>query len=565
MSSHYDVQSRPPFVVLFASAVQHMGLMAVTLVFPLLVAKAAGADDSARAQYVAFGMLAMGVATLLQAWGKPIFGSPRVGSGFLLPSVFTAAYLPAALVAAQSGGLGAVAGLTIVAGLTEIVLSRFIVRLRPYCPIEIVGLVVLLIGIILGILALKLMVGYGGDMPSPPDDIGGAMIALVVMIGCSVWAGPRMRTLAVLLGLIAGTAFHFAFELEGVIEDMTNLGWTAIPTWPLAVPSFEASLLPGFLAGAVACTVRGFGDIVASQRANDLEWKRPDYASVEAGVLADGIGTFLAGLIGTMGLSTYSASVGLSVATQVRSRRVGIAVGLGWLCLGLFPGSSSAMLAIPENVLGAALLFASAFIVLSGTSILGQRLVDGRRTIAVGLGFIVGLSFDQMPAVYAQHLPSALHSVLNSSLVLGLLTALVLNALFRIGDHQSYRFVWQPADGLPPLETFLLESGSQAGARADAVGRLVLLAEEFSQAASELSAQTPITVSARFDEYMLDLSFTWQGRPLLPGPPPSLDPDADDEAAIDGIVLILMQRLAYRLTQSHRADGRQELTCRVDQ
>lgn len=567
MSGRYDLQSRPPLAVLLTSAAQHMGLMAVTLIFPLLVAQAAGVDEVTRARYVALAMIAMGLATLLQAWGLPLFRSPRIGSGFLLPAVFTAAYLPAALVAARSGGLGAVAGLTIAAGLTEIVLSRFIVRLRPYLPIEIVGLVVLTIGVILGIAALKLMVGYDDPQPLSLDGSGSAFLTLAVTVGVAVWGNAKLRTVAVLLGLAAGTAFHIGlgFETAGTLGHDQSLAQIEVLTWPLAVPSFEIGLLPGFLAGAIACTLRAFGDIVASQRANDREWKRPDYASIEAGVLADGIGTLAAGLVGTMGLNTYSASVGLSVATEVRARRVALAVGIGWIAFGVTPGSAGLLLHIPEGVLGAALFFASAFIVLSGVSILGQRLVDGRRTLAVGFGFLAGLSFDQMPAFFAAHLPASLHSVLNSSLVVALFTALALNALFRIGSVRSYRLLWQPADGLAPLRQFLLDSGAHAGARADAVGRLVLLAEEFSEAAPALSWRSPIEVSARFDEYTLEMGFVWEGRPLVPGPPPSLDPDADEEAIIDGVVLILMRRLADRLVQRERSDGRHDVTCLVEQ
>ncbi|MEP9380541.1 solute carrier family 23 protein [Aquabacter sp. CN5-332] len=565
MSKLYDLHSRPPVVVLVTSAFQHMGLMAVTLVFPLLVANAAAADDITRSHYVALAMVAMGVATLLQVWGKPILGAYRVGSGFLLPAVFTAAYLPAALATAQSSGLGAVAGMTLVAGLSEIVLSRFIVRLRPYLPIEIVGLVVLSIGMILGIVALKLIVGYSGSGSLSFDGTGSALVALFVMIGFTVWGAAGVRNLAVLIGLIAGVAFHILFDMHDLAEKPDGAVWFSFPTWPLAIPSFEMGLLPGFLAGSISCTLRAFGDIVVSQRANNREWKRPDYVSIQAGILGDGIGTVAAGMIGTMGLNTYSASVGLSVATEVFSRRVGLVIGFGWIALGLLPGSARLLFAIPENVLAAALLFASAFIVLSGISILGQRMVDRRRTIAVGLGFLAGLSFDQFPAVYAQYLPPALFSVLNSSLVLALFTALALNALFRIGSHQSYELIWHPADGSAQLKQFLLDSGAHAGARTDAVDRLVLAGEEFSEAAPSLSSSSAISVSARFDEYALTLSFAWTGRPLRPGPPPSLEPDADDQAAIDGIVLILIRRLADRVSQREGPNGRQELIFRVEQ
>ena len=209
-----------------------------------------------------------------------------------------------------------------------------------------------------------------------------------------------------------------------------------------------------------------------------------DYDNIEAGVLADGLGTLAAGLIGTVGLNTYSASVGLAVATEVLSRRVA-RLGIGWILLAVLPGSSTLVLAIPQSVLGAALLFASAFIVLSGVSILGQRLLDARRTVTVGLGFLLGISFDELPAFYQQSLPPVVQSIVGSSLVLGLLTALALNAVFQIGARKSTRLAWAPESGFEPMKQFLLESGGLAGARTDAIRRLVQLAEEFNEAASD--------------------------------------------------------------------------------
>ncbi|MEP9356099.1 solute carrier family 23 protein [Xanthobacter sp. KR7-65] len=562
----YDLASHPPLGVFLGSIAQHMGLMAVTLVFPLLVAQAAGVGSEVQTRYLALSMLAMGVATLFQCWGRPVLGLPPIGSGFLLPSVFTAAYLPGAIYAAHVGGLEAVAGMTIAAGIAEIAFSRVMHRLRPFIPIEIVALVVMLIGIILGIVAIKLVVGYTG--PSSGLDLsatGSAFVALAAMIALAVWGSPGLRAMAVLIGLAAGTAFHIALDMEGHLPDLPDRPMLELFTWPLVMPSFHIGMLPGFLAGALACVLRSFGDMVASQRANDPEWKRPDYANIEGGVLADGLGTLAAGIIGTMGLNTYSASVGLSVATAVRARRVGLGVGIGWILLAFIPGSTIVVMGIPRSVLGAALLFASAFIVLSGVSILGQRMLDSRRTIVVGLGFLVGVSFDEIPGFYAQVLPAALQEVVTSSLVLGLFTALALNALFRIGAVKSHRLVWSPADGHLPLREFVLEAGAFDGARSDAVGRVLQLAEEFATAAPSITADGPVEVRTRFDEFVLELTFLWQGRPIEPGPAPSFDEEVDEQAMMNGVTFLLMHRLADRLQRREAPDGRHELRCEVEQ
>ena len=87
-------------------------------------------------------MLALAIAVLLQAL-------PRgpVGSRLLAPSSFTGVYLAPSLLAVKIGGLPLLWGMTIFAGLVEIVLSRVWTRLRTFIPSETAGLVVFLIGV----------------------------------------------------------------------------------------------------------------------------------------------------------------------------------------------------------------------------------------------------------------------------------------------------------------------------------------------------------------------------------------------------------------------------------
>jgi xanthine/uracil permease len=72
MAIKYDLESRPPLRVLLPAALQHIGLSSVTLVFPLLVAEAAGADERTTASYLSLAMIAMGIAALLQCWGRAL-------------------------------------------------------------------------------------------------------------------------------------------------------------------------------------------------------------------------------------------------------------------------------------------------------------------------------------------------------------------------------------------------------------------------------------------------------------------------------------------------------------
>ncbi|WP_458096862.1 solute carrier family 23 protein [Roseomonas sp. WA12] len=550
----WGLDSRPPWWIVLGACLQHAGIMSVTLVFPLLVAEAAGSDQVLTARYLDLAMLAMGLGTLLQVWGQ--WG---IGSGFLIPAVFTAAYVPPALLAARMGGLGAVAAMTLTAGLAEILLATQIRRLRAFVPAEVMGLVVLLIGVILGLLGFRLMLGIGrGAGPDSLAALIGGLVALGVVLSVAVWGGARLRPLAALCGLLAGTALTFLLEgVEGHAAGPTPVDWHLI-TWPLVLPEFgNWSLMPGFLMGALACLARASGDIVTAQRANDPRWTAPDFASIRRGTIADGTATALAGVLGVPGLNTYSASIGLSVATGILARRVGLAVGLLWCALALLPGTAGLLLAIPRSVLGATLLFSAAFIVTAGMGIIAQRLLDARRTATIGLAFILGLSYDLVPQFYAR-MPEWLGGVIGSSLVLALLAALAMNALFRLGTAARARLVWAPEQGAAALSGFVLEQGGRWGALAGVVQGAADTLEEFGAAAEGLvEPGTGVEAEARWDELAVHIRLRWSGRGL---PPPGTTL-AEDPVAL---AAVLLRHRARGLAEATLPDGRQELRLRFE-
>ncbi|WP_439596614.1 uracil-xanthine permease family protein [Falsiroseomonas sp.] len=555
----WGLHSAPPPSVLWPAALQHIGLGSVTLVFPLVVADTAGADAATLSSYLSLAMLALGLATLLQAWGRH-----GIGSGFLLPSVFTAIYLPPTLIAAQLGGLSAVAGMTMVAGLTQLVLSFAVQRLRPWLPTELVGLVVLMIGVGLGLLALRMMLGFGPGLDRGTDDLLATAVALAVIIGASVWGGPRLRPIAVLGGLVLGFAVHVVVtQVRGTPLLPVPIIWQ-FPSWPLATPSLDWTLLPGFAMGALACLVRVCGDVVACQRATDPNWRRPDYGPMKAGALADGIGTCLAGLLGVPGINSYTASVGLSIATGVTARRVGLAVGALWIGLAIVPGTAEMVLAVPRGVLGAALFFAAAFITVTGMGIVTQRLMDARRTLVVGAALVIGLSYDAAPQIFAG-LPQAARLLVSSSLVLGMVAALLLVAAFRMGTAQQRRLLWRPQDGAAALQDFARQSGAAWGARAEVVARLEAALEEVAHALPGLlGPQGAVEVAARFDEFNLDATLRWAGEALMPaGLPPTLE-EAEDAALAARLAAVMLRRAADRVAEGRLADGRQELRLHYD-
>lgn len=133
----YGVDDRPPPAVVALSALQHVGLMAVHFVVPLLMARQAGAPADVVTSVLGLSMIALGAGMLVQVW-------PRTGSGYLAPPVFTGIYVGPSLQAVALGGLPLMAGMTVFAGVIESAMSRILRHVRPLMPPELAGLVIFL-------------------------------------------------------------------------------------------------------------------------------------------------------------------------------------------------------------------------------------------------------------------------------------------------------------------------------------------------------------------------------------------------------------------------------------
>src|SRR5262245_37754609 len=63
----YGVDDVPPLYVVLLSGLQHVGLVTIFLIFPLLVLKEMGASSALSANILDLAIIALGVAALLQA------------------------------------------------------------------------------------------------------------------------------------------------------------------------------------------------------------------------------------------------------------------------------------------------------------------------------------------------------------------------------------------------------------------------------------------------------------------------------------------------------------------
>jgi NCS2 family nucleobase:cation symporter-2 len=299
------------------------------------------------------------------------------------------------------------------------------------------------------------------------------------------------------------------------------------------------------------------GDISAAQKINDRDWLRPEMTSIRKGIIANGLSTIFAALAGVIGSNTQSSGIGISNATGVTSRWVSYWLGGMLIVFSMFPMVSATLVATPRPVMGASLLFTSCFIMISGLQIITSRLLDARRTFIVGIALTLSLGHEIFPTVY-QNAPVVLQPFVSSGLVIGLLSALILNAIFRIGVRtKAAVLVEGGADAHDVIRTFLEQQGAKWGARRDVVERAIFgSAQSVESIIEHCNVEGPITVEAAFDEFNLDIRLSYQGDDfVLPDRRPTDDEIRETDEGMRLLAGYLIQRNADRVRALRRGDA----------
>jgi NCS2 family nucleobase:cation symporter-2 len=558
----YAVDDRPPVVVTMFSGLQHVGIIAIVLVFPLLIGREAGLPADRIADILGMTMLVLGIGTVLQS-----LGHRGIGAGFLCPSVCTASYLTPSLLAVKTGGIGLAFGMTAFAGLVECALSRLLRPLRPYLPPEISGLVVVLIGVNLGSLAFRNLLGVSLPQAQQLPHFVVAALTLGTMVGLSVWSRGKARLLCALIGMAAGYAASAAGGLFSP-DDLRTLQAAEMISLPRLAATgwaWDGSLAVAFIVAAVANCVRTIGDVTICQKINDADWVRPDMRSISGGAMASGISNVIAGAIGGHGVSTYTSSVGLAAATGVASRNVGYAIGAIFLALASMPKASAVFLIMPAPVIGAATLFTSAIIFLGGLQIITSRLLDARRTFVIGLSFMAAMAIELYPAFFTT-LPDSVTVFFGSSLVLGTVCALLLNLVFRLGVRKSHQLVVDSANVDPgAIEAFMETRGAAWGARRDIIDRASFdLQQSIETIVDACAPEGPLEIEASFDEFNLDLRVSYHGPPLeMPERRPTNEQIMASDEGARQLAGFLLRKYADRVEAAHKA-GRSTILFHFD-
>ena len=257
--------------------------------------------------------------------------------------------------------------------------------------------------------------------------------------------------------------------------------------------------------------VDSVGTAVTIDKMDNARWTWPDMRMVGRPITAHGFGLMMNGVTGAPPLGTSSANLGLVAVTGVAARVVGTAAGIMLVVLAFLPQVSAFITTIPRPVIGALIVYTAGYLMVVGMELILSRLLNSRRQFMVGIGVTVGVSLMVVPEL-AAGIPGHLEPIFGSALIMGVVTAVVLNQIFRIGISQTATIELAGIGAAHDASEFLEDRGAAWGARRDVISRAgIAVGEVLEVLHNERMVEGPVNLQATFDEYRLQLQLDYQG------------------------------------------------------
>ncbi len=541
----YWVYDKPPLPLAVLAAIQQISLLGTIMTLPLVLGRTLGLGIEEQIHLVTLTMISAGVGVILQTMNKR-----QVGIGLFVPMHTTSAAFPAMAIAVQMGGLGLAFGMLSVVGVVQIIVSRIITRLKELIPVEIAGLAVFVIGIEVGLLGLRNMLGIGTELENNPLNAAVGFSTLAFIVGLTIWAPSIFKTFAVILGLVLGQILAIWLDLVPY-EDLVaiaNSELFALPPIGDFGWSFNWRLIPDFAIVGIALSLNCFGIMTVAQKSYDASWKRPDIEGVKRGLVAEGITNVVCSLLNGISQTSSGPAVGLALTSGIVSRIVAYILGGLFIVLAFFPPVPYIWNSLSTAVVGAILVFVGGFITITGLRILMLRLLDSRRTIAIGLAIIGGVGSGLLARIAEEG--AFYFALFSTPLALSLSIAIILNAVFLINSRKKLTYeIPLGKDWHNQLDKMVWELGEAWGASPETVGRIVHSLNELIDVITGHDLinedNRKVYLSARFYQSGCTVKITYSGMGFrIVNKPPTPDQMLEDPDSITDLAGYLVRRIA---------------------
>ncbi len=419
----YDIDDRPPlrYVLLYA-------LQWVVIMFPILITSAAlpakvlHFGPAGEVRFFQLILLTTGLFTFVQClWGHryPVIDGPS--TALLLTFLVLAPY-----------GIAAVQGGTFLGGL---LLTAAVVIVKPkriirYMTPNVVGVILMLIALTLLPYMNLLMNGSTTASGASALKFSLSVFLVLLMSTLAHRLGGFLKTVSLLLGMLIGTALFFALEPPD-LKGLREAAWVSFPSMLVpGRPVFTLSAMIAFAVSYVAVVVNSVGSIQAIANITSRERLSE---SIPRGLFLNGIAGMVCGIMGVIGLVSYSLSPGVVLSNRVATRFAVAWCGVMLVLAALAPRFAALLALVPAPVVGAAICSAMGVQIGAALAIISEKGIDSRDYYVVGLPVVLGTLVGLLPPELVETVPQLLRVFMANGLTFGIMLVLLLEHVLMPG------------------------------------------------------------------------------------------------------------------------------------
>ncbi|MDU7442004.1 MAG: solute carrier family 23 protein, partial [Clostridium sp.] len=300
----YGINDKPKLTMQILLGLQHIfAAFGGIIVVPLVIGSALGFDAATSTALMSATILAAGIATFIQSKGIGPIGSK---TACIMGTDFT--FATPAIAVGSVAGLPGIIGATILGALVEVILSFFIKPIMKFFPPLVTGTVICLIGLTL--LPVSIDWAAGGSGASDYGSMINIAIAAFVMIFTILlnhYGKGIISSASILIGMIVG--YIICIPL-GMIDFSTvkEASWISFPKIFQYGVDFNFKYVIPFIPAYLVTTIETVGCLKAISQVSGIE---DDPKRIGKGVLSDGVGSAIAGCLGTFPNTSFSQNVGI--------------------------------------------------------------------------------------------------------------------------------------------------------------------------------------------------------------------------------------------------------------
>ena len=508
----YEPDENPPLLLTIGAGIQAALLNLGGIVLgAVIVFRIAGQPESYIPWAIFAALIVSGISTVLQAarvW--------RIGAGYALVMGTSGAFIAVCVTALVQGGPATMASLIVVSSLFQFLLASRLSWLRRIFTPVVTGTVIMLIAVTV----MPIMFDTVNNVPEGASPLAAPVAALTTLLVIAVLilrAPPSVRLWSPVIGIVAGCLVSIPFGIYD-LQTVLAADWAGVSfqSWPGVdfTPGVEFwALLPAFIVVTMVGAVETVGDGVAIQQVSHREPRATDFRRVQGALNADGVGNLLSGLLGTLPNTTYSTSVSLAEVTGIAARRCGIVIGVFFALLAFFPKATALLIAIPAPVAAAYITVLLVLLFVQGMRMIIQDGVDHKKAVVVGLGFWIGVGF-QNQVIFPEYLTGFWAVLLQNGMTAGAIVTIILMFFIEMtGSRRKRLAVGLSAEALPEIDAFLRQFASASKWDSASADRLAAAGEEtFAILLHEADYPEPVgarrmSVSARMQDDSAELEF----------------------------------------------------------